>query len=155
MLKALIALLLATVACAVAADPLALVGTVTNTTNPKQPVSADALITFDNDGHCILKISPPLYGSGACALKTYDSNTGYTEITSEGALVNITATGTTNGAPMAGSYKVESPSTPEPPQSGTFQFTIVSGPQRALQLSDVLSWDTLNSGDQEFLIVIR
>jgi hypothetical protein len=153
MRKTLLSLLLAAVTCAGATDPVALVGTVTNTTNPKQPISADALMTFDKDGHCILKISPPLYGSGACALKTYDEKTGYTEITSEGALLNITATGTTTGASMTGSYKVESPSTPDLPQSGTFQFTVVSGSQTPLQLSDVLSWDTFKSGDEEFLII--
>jgi hypothetical protein len=138
--------------CAVASDPFALVGTVANTTNPKQPISADAVMTFDKDGKCILKISPPLYGSGTCALKTYDQQTGHIEITSEGVLLNINASGTAKGDFITGTYTVVSPSTPELPQVGTFQFRFAPGPT-PVTLADVLNWSTFKSGDEEFLVI--
>jgi len=131
----------------------ALVGTLTNTTNPQQAVSADAVISFDKWGGCILKISPPLYGSGTCSIKTLDQKSGNIEIMSRGALVNIHASGTVSGGFISGSYSAESPSIPELPQSGTFHFAMAGGLQNPLRLSDVLSWDTVKSGDQEFLVI--
>lgn len=146
-------LLLITSTCAVAADPFTLAGTVTNTTNRKRPVSADAVIAFDKDGKCILKISPPLYGSGTCALKAYDQQTGHLEITSEGVLLNITASGTAKGDVFTGTYTVASPSLPELPQVGTFQFRFAPGPTTPLTFADVLSWSTYKNGDEELLII--
>jgi hypothetical protein len=153
MLRYTMGSLLAWTTCAVAADPFAFVGLVTNTTNPKRPISAETTVTFDKDGKCIMKITPPLYGSGTCLLKSYDEKTGHLELTSEGAILNITASGTVNGNSFSGSYRVDSPSTPELPQFGTFQLTMVGVIQRPLQLSDVLTWGVAKVGDQDVLLI--
>ena len=145
-------LIASTLDVAAAADPFSLIGTVTNTTNSKHPVTADAVMTFDKDGKCILKVSPPLYGSGTCALKAYDQTTGHVEITSEGVLLNIKASGTAKGDVFAGNYTVVSPSLPELPQVGTFQFRFA--PDTApLTLPNVLSWSTFKNGDEELLVI--
>ena len=150
-----IALILAlfTASACFAVEPISFVGTVTNTTNPKLPTSAEAAINLDKDGHCILRVSPPLFGSGVCTIKNYDEKTGHLEIVSEGVLLNIAATGTVNGSTFTGAYSVVSTATPDLPQSGTFQFTVGPGSDKTAQLSDVLSWQTVKSGDQDFLLI--
>ena len=148
-----LSILLAAVSYASAAEPVALVGTVANTTDPNRVVSAPAQITFDKDATCVLKISSPLYGSGTCTLKRYDANTGEIEIASEAPLITIAWTGTAKAGTITGSYRTTSPYTPELPQRGSFQFAIQSGVERVLQISDVLTWDTLKSGDQEYLLI--
>src|ERR1700683_3112955 len=154
MSKTLPILFFSTAILGLSADPYALVGTFTNTTNPRQSISADAIITFDQDGNCLLRVFPPLYGSGTCTLKEYDARTGHTEILSEGALINITARGTAKeDGTITGQYKVETSSTPELPQLGSFQFKVFKGVQQPQQLSDVLNWETVKNGDEEFLII--
>lgn len=154
MSKTLPILFFSTAIFGLSADPYALVGTFTNTTNPRQSVSADAIITFDKDGNCVLKVFPPLYGSGTCKLNDYDARTGYTEIVSEGALINITASGSAKeDGTITGQYNVESPSTPELPQFGSFQFKVFKGVQQPQQLNDVLNWETVKNGEEEFLII--
>src|SRR5262245_61812242 len=59
-----------------ALEPVALEGSVTNTTSAKQPMSAAVLITFDQRGSCVLRVSAPLYGSGVCRLDQFDEKTG-------------------------------------------------------------------------------
>ena len=153
MVKSLAVFLLLTCTYAMAADPVVLVGTVTNTTNSKQPISAQAVLSVDKDGHCILEISPPLFGSGTCTIKAHEQQTGRLEIASEGALINITAAGTVKSDVFAGTYTVVSVSTPDLPQQGTFEFRAAPNTQAPLQLSDVLSWSTFKSGDEEFLTI--
>ena len=68
------------------------------------------------------------------------------EISSEGMFLNITASGTIGDNLISGTYTVASPYMPELPQTGTFQLRIASGTQTPLQLSDVLSWSTFESG---------
>lgn len=123
-LKAVLAVLLTTGCRALAADPFVLVGTVTNTTVPRQPITAPVRMAFHADGACALTISPPLIGSGTCTVAQYDAKSGHIEITSKGVL-DISWSGTVNGAMIAGTYKVEL-------QSGSFQMTMVSPPGRNL-----------------------
>jgi hypothetical protein len=153
MLKQFLLVFFAVVACTMAAEPFALVGTVTNTTNPKQITSANAMMTFDAEGHCILRVFQPLYGSGTCSITNYDEKTGYTKGTSEGVLFRITWEGTFQGSTFEGKYRVESPSTPDLPQWGTFRFTQQTGVQKPLKLEDVLKWSTFKSGQKEMLLV--
>lgn len=118
LLKALPVVLLASGCCALAADPLVLVGTVTNTTNPRRPITAPFRIAFEPNGGCILTISPPLIGSGSCTLTQYDQETGRIEILSKGT-PNISWSGTVSGATANGTYRIGVTS-----ESGSFRLNI-------------------------------
>jgi hypothetical protein len=117
--------LLATVCCARAANPFSLVGTVVNTTDPDKTLAAPIQMSFGQDGTCVLTISPPLIGSGSCAIKTYDEKSGRIEITSTGA-VNIAWTGTVKGNFVTGSYHIDANA-----QSGAFYLAIIDPPDKA------------------------
>jgi hypothetical protein len=119
-----LSLMVATVCCAQGADPFSLVGTVVNTTAPDKTVAAPVQMVFGQDGTCVLTISPPLIGSGACAIKTYDEKSGRVEITSTGA-VNITWTGAAKGNFISGSYRIDASA-----QSGSFYLAIVEQVQQ-------------------------
>lgn len=121
--KAALAVLLTTGCGALAADPFALVGTVTNTTVPGRP-TAPVRMAFGADGACVLTISPPLFGSGTCTLRQYDAKSGHLEIISKGD-AEISWSGTVNGAVVAGTYRVGL-------QSGSFRLTMVAQPGRNL-----------------------
>lgn len=110
--------------CALAADPFVLAGTVMNTAIPGRPITAPVQMAFNADGACVLTISPPLIGSGTCTLTQYDEKSGHIEIISKGG-VDISWSGTVNGAMATGRYKVGT-------QSGSFQMTMVSQPGRNL-----------------------
>jgi|ERR1035438_9367550 hypothetical protein len=106
--------------CAEAADPFSLIGTVINTTTPDKPMAAPIQMVFGSDGKCTLTISPPLVGSGSCAIDVFDEKSGKIEITSTGS-VKIVWTGSIKGNLASGTYRVE-PGT----QSGTFYLAIVA-----------------------------
>jgi hypothetical protein len=98
--------------------PFALVGTVTNTTNPSRPITAPVRMAFGPARTCVLTISPPLIGSGACTLTQYDETSGHIEITSKG-VVNISWSGSLNGATAGGRYRVGATA-----ETGSFRLTI-------------------------------
>lgn len=102
-----------------AADPFSLVGMVVNTTNPDKPMAAPTQIVIGQDGTCTLTISPPLVGSGSCAIKSYEERFGRLELTSVGA-ANIDWTGTVRGNFVSGSYRVSPGS-----QFGSFYLAII------------------------------
>jgi hypothetical protein len=110
-----------------AADPYSFVGTVVNTTNPNKPVAAPVRMVIGQDGTCSLTISPPLVGSGSCAIKSYEEKSGRLEITSVGT-VNIDWIGTVKGNFVSGSYRVSPGS-----QSGSFYLAIVGQEASALK----------------------
>lgn len=116
--------MVATVCCARGADPFSLVGTVVNTTDPDKTVAAPVQMVFGQDGTCVLTISPPLTGSGSCAIKTYDEKSGRLEITSTGA-VNIAWTGAAKGNFISGSYRIDASA-----QSGSFYLAMVEQVQQ-------------------------
>jgi len=85
--------------------PFALVGTVTNTTNPWRTITSQARMDFGQDGTCSLTISPPLIGSGACRITQYDQESGHIEISSTGS-PNISWTGSFKEGIASGTYRV-------------------------------------------------
>jgi hypothetical protein len=95
-----------------------LIGTAINITNPESPIAAPIQMRF-TDAACTLTISPPLFGSGPCVLKSFDDKSGRIEIVSAGA-TNITWTGTVKGNLVSGSYKVDPQA-----QSGSFYLSLV------------------------------
>jgi hypothetical protein len=133
-----------------AGDSLVLVGTVTNTTNPKSPVTAELVLSIDEQKNCVLRVGPPLYGSGACAITSFDEKAHTISFESYGPLITIKASGVVNVALM-GSYSVLYPSLPEVPQEGTFELRVVDG-REPLSLADVLVADTTRIGDEEYLL---
>jgi hypothetical protein len=112
-------LTIAAVCCAEAANPFSFIGTAVNTTDPNKTVAAPMQMVFAQDGTCVLTISPPLIGSGSCAVTTYDEKTGRVEITSTGSLT-IVWSGTAQGNFMSGSYRIDASA-----QSGSFYLAIV------------------------------
>ena len=117
--------LVATACGAYGANPFNLVGTVVNTTDPDKTLAAPVQMVFGQDGTCVLTISPPLIGSGSCAIKTYDEKSGRIEITSTGA-VNIAWSGTVKGNFVTGSYRIDAGA-----QAGSFYLAIVNPSEQA------------------------
>jgi hypothetical protein len=115
--------LVATALCVYGANPFNLVGTVVNTTDPDKTLAAPIQMVFGQDGACVLTISAPLVGSGSCAIKNYDEQSGHIEITSTG-VVNIAWSGTVKGNFVTGSYRIDASS-----QFGTFYLAIVNQPE--------------------------
>jgi hypothetical protein len=76
-------------------------------------------MVFAQDGTCVLTISPPLIGSGSCAITTYDEKSGRVEIRSMGALT-ILWSGTAKGNFISGSYRIDASA-----QSGSFYLAMV------------------------------
>lgn len=97
---------------------LIFVGTATNTTDPRQPITAPVRIGFDKNANGILTVSPPLTGSGICTIGQYSLDSGHIDIACKGA-VNITWRGTISGAKATGTYTVEPGH-----QSGHFEWSI-------------------------------
>jgi hypothetical protein len=111
--------MVATVYCAFGADAFRFIGVVINTTEPDKPVAAPIRFVFDRDRSCTLTISPPLSGSGACTIRTYDKQAGRFEIDSTGG-VNISWMAVVKGNYGSGSFTVETPK-----QSGIFYFAVI------------------------------
>lgn len=99
-------------------DALVFSGTATNTTNPRQHVTAPVRIVFDNNAIGTLTVSPPLAGSGSCQIYRYDLGSGRIDIPCKGP-VNITWMGTIVGARVTGTYIVEPTR-----ETGTFDWSI-------------------------------
>ena len=97
-------------------------GTAINTTNPDSPLAAPIQMTVVNEG-CTLTISPPLFGSGSCSIKSFDQKSGRIEIVSYGA-PGITWSGTVKGNLASGSYKTVGGET------GSFYFAILKQPAK-------------------------
>jgi len=122
----LFSLLCASAYFAYGADPFSLVGTAINLANPEKPSAAPMKMTITEDGTCTLTISAPLFGSGSCAIKSYDQKSGHIEIVSTGA-ASIAWSGVVKGNFVSGSYQVG-------PQSGKFYLAIVDeGPAKVTQ----------------------
>lgn len=135
-----------------AADPFYLAGTVTNTTDEKQPQTAWAVFSFEGDDSCLLAIGAPLYGSGACAIVGFEKETGKLELVSFGPLVIIKWTGTLKEASVAGTYEIEYRGLPNLPEHGTFQFLFRDKLEDPPALRDMLASDVWKSDDQEFVL---
>ena len=105
--------------CGVAADPFSLIGTAVNTTDPQKSIAAPVQMVFAQDGTCVLTISPPLLGSGSCAISTYDAKSDRVEIRSTGAMT-ILWSGTAKGNFISGSYRIVASA-----ESGSFYLAMV------------------------------
>ena len=99
-------------------ESLIFAGTATNTTNPRQPITAPVRITFDKSANGILTVLPPLTGSGTCTIGQYSLDSGHIDIACKGTL-NITWRGTISGAKAMGTYTVEPTH-----ESGHFEWSI-------------------------------
>jgi hypothetical protein len=99
------------------ADPFSLVGTAINLGNPDKPAAAPMKMAIAEDGTCTLTISPPLFGSGSCAIKTFDKKSGHIEIVSTG-VASIAWSGEVKGNFVSGTYQVGQ-------ESGKFYLAIV------------------------------
>jgi hypothetical protein len=139
-------------AVSLAADPVYLVGSLTNTTNEKQPQAAQAVFSFEGNSSCVLAIGAPLYGSGACSIVGYDRESGKIELVSFGPLVTIKWTGVVKDINVSGTYKIEYRGVPSLPEHGTFQFRVQDRMENPPALRDVLASDILKSGDTEFVV---
>jgi hypothetical protein len=109
-----------------ASASLTLTGTAINNSDPEKPIAAPMQITFEGKV-CTLTISPPLIGSGACQIKSFDKASGKIEIVSAG-VVGITWSGTVKGNLASGSYKVSAGE-----QTGSFYLAIMKEPNVAAQ----------------------
>lgn len=136
-----------------AAAPLFFAGTVTNTTDETHSITADALITFDTQGSCVVRIGKPLYGSGVCSITAWNKDSGKLELVSNGPLVKITWDGTLReDGRFVGNYVVEYPSLPDLPERGTFLFDVRTTGEKVLKVSDVLSSDTITVNGKDYLL---
>lgn len=151
-LVALTTLLFALPALSHANDPFSLSGTVTNTTNSSEPISASATISFGAQGSCVLRISAPLYGSGSCSIEKFDDAKQSLTIRSTGPSGDITWTGTCTDADYQGSYIVEYPNFPLLPEHGTFSLAYDKKPA-ILQLGDVLTKADFTKDGREYHIL--
>jgi hypothetical protein len=100
------------------ADPFSLVGTAINLADPEKPSAAPMKMTITEGGICTLTISPPLFGSGSCAIKSYDKKSGHIEIISTGD-ASIAWSGEVKGNFVSGTYQAG-------PQPGKFYLAIVN-----------------------------
>jgi hypothetical protein len=139
------------IAFAFATEPVYFAGTVTNTTNEKQPQTATAVFAIDGES-CVVYIAAPLYGSGACSLVGYDKESGKIQLVSYGPLITIKWTGTVKDTSMSGSYEIEYRGLPSLPERGIFQFVAKEKPEKPLALGDVLASEVVKSGDTEFVV---
>ena len=94
-------------AVSLAAGPVYLVETVTNTTNEEQPQTAQAIFSFEESDSCVLAIGAPLYGSGACSLVGYEKESGKIELVLFGPLVTIKWIGVVRDVIVSGTYEVK------------------------------------------------
>jgi hypothetical protein len=147
----LLAVQLAVATC-VAADPFYLVGVVTNTTNEEQQQTAAAVFSFDQVGFCTLVVGPPLYGSGGCAVASFDRETGKLELISFGPLITIKWTGTMKDGIATGTYLAELRGVPVLPENGTFSFFFQEKVDKPPKLGDFLASETVTFGDSEFVV---
>jgi hypothetical protein len=122
-------------------------GSITNTTNIKQPVNGTATISF-KDKTCLLRVDAPLVGSGVCRVTKTDDK-GFLTIESEGPAGNITFEGTAVGSDYSGHYSVAYPNYKELPQNGTFQLHMDSKPA-ALNFADVLEVDGFDKDGKHY-----
>jgi len=139
-------------AVSLAAGPVYLVGTITNTTNEKQQQTAQAIFSFEKSDSCVLAIGAPLYGSGACSLVGYEKESGKLELVSFGPLVTIKWIGVVRDVVVSGTYEIEYRGVPALPEHGTFQFLVQDKLEKPPTLRDVLASDVLKSGDAEFVL---
>jgi hypothetical protein len=112
------------VCCAAGADPFSLIGMAVNTTDPQKTTAAPVQMVFATDGTCVLTISPPLIGSGSCAITSYDEKSGRIEIASTGGLT-ILWSGIAKGNFISGSYRIDANV-----QSGSFYLAMVNQAQQ-------------------------
>jgi hypothetical protein len=136
-----------------ATGPLFFAGTVTNTTDETHSITAGALITFDTQGSCVVRIGKPLYGSGVCSIAEWNKNSGKLELVSNGPVVKITWDGALReDGQFVGDYVVEYPSLPDLPEIGTFLFGVRTTGEKVLKVSDVLSSDTVTVNGKDYLL---
>jgi len=146
----LTAVLSAYFSCVVSAkDPLSFSGTATNTTNPNKPSSGAVVVSFNEQGECVLRVEAPLYGSGPCNVKQFDQATNALTILSTGPSAQITWSGTLTDTGYAGSYSIVYPNFPQLPEQGAFALTVDAKPAN-LSSSDVLSMAEFKSGDKTY-----
>ena len=131
-------------------DKLVFRGVAINNDNPDKPVSAEIIVSLDQQGNCVLKVGAPLYGSGSCAWVKYDDKTGALELESKGPLYDITWTGVA-AETVKGTYRVTSPALPVLPQQGTFELSIDDTAQ-PLALSDVLTSEKTAVDGKEYIL---
>ena len=132
-------------------EPVFLQGTVTNQTNPEQPVEATTTVTFDVEGNGVIRIDNPLYGSGACQILSFDEQSQEIVLYSEGPLHHITWTGKVTEAGIIGTYQAEDVAQTSLPDWGVFEFR--SGIGDPLVLTDVLSATTIKVEGEEYLLL--
>jgi hypothetical protein len=135
-----------------ARDPFSLSGSVTNTTNPEKPIGASATISFDAQGHCVLRVGPPLYGSGLCSIAAFSDAEHTLTIESTGPSANIICSGKVSDTSFQGTYEVKYPNFPDLPQHGNFSLAYDSTPV-LLQLGDVLTKSDFVSDGKEFHVL--
>lgn len=133
-------------------DPFSLSGTVTNTTNPHQLVSAPVTISIDSQRNCVLRVGPPLYGSGMCSVEAFSATDHTLTIHSSGPSADITCTGRLSEMGFQGTYEVDYPNFPELPQHGNFSLTFDASPV-LLQLADVLTKRDFTTDGREFHVL--
>ena len=96
-------------------------GIAINTTEPAKPVASPIELSLGN-ARCALTVLPPLIGSGACRLTTYEKASGKIVIVSNGPPA-ITWSGTVKGNFFSGTYSIDSGH-----QNGSFYMAIVGQP---------------------------
>jgi hypothetical protein len=93
-------------------------GIAINTTDPAKPMATQIELSLGNT-RCALTVLPPLGGSGACHLITYEKASGKIVVVSNGPPV-ITWNGTVKGNLFSGTYSIDSMH-----QNGSFYLAIV------------------------------
>jgi hypothetical protein len=93
-------------------------GIAINMSDAQKPVAAQIELSLGNT-RCALTVLPPLGGSGACELTTYEKASGKIVIVSNGPPV-ITWSGTLKGNLFSGTYSIDSLR-----QNGSFYLGIV------------------------------
>lgn len=130
---------------------LFLSGTITNSTNAANPVTAPATIAVDSSGNCVVRIEAPLFGSGPCSITMYEPG-GVLSLVSQGPLNRILWTGrhaTSNQ--IAGTYSLENLAQSSLPDHGSFALSVGDG--AALLVPDVLRIARTTVDGKDYLVV--
>ena len=125
-------------------------GTVTNTTDPDRPVTGGLEIFLGADGGCLVRVGPPLYGSGICRLASFDQQTEQMVLVSESPLLRITWNTRPGDKKIVGEYEVTSVAQPSLPEHGTLEL-LNSSPGPPILLKDLLAVDKTKVGEAEYL----
>jgi hypothetical protein len=131
--------------------PWSFSGTVVNTTNPNKAIEGAVTISF-SDKECVVRVNPPLVGSGLCNITAFDKNKSTMTIQTEGPAGNITFQGSISGSIYSGTYTVDCPNFKELVQRGTFHFQEDQTPIR-LKFADVIEVSTFDKDGTQYNVL--